>query len=52
MTNVYKKWLKLTLKMAQCSVVYDLSFDMLDTICNFLDKSQWDNYGQKKYVPV
>lgn len=32
--------------MAQCSVVNDLSFDMLD-IATF-----WINYGQKKYVPV
>lgn len=50
MTNMYKKWLKLTLKIAQCSVVYDLSFDMLDIATSWIN--HWDNYGQKKYVPV
>lgn len=40
MTNVYKKWLKLTLKMAQCSVVYDLSFDMLDIATFWINHSE------------
>lgn len=40
MTNVYKKWLKLKLKMAQCSVVYDLSFDMLDIATFWINHSE------------
>lgn len=36
MTNV----LKLKLKMAQCSVVYDLSFDMLDIATFWINHSE------------
>lgn len=40
MTNVYKKWLKLTLKMAQFSVLCDLSIDMLDIATFWINRSE------------
>lgn len=35
-----KSDLKLTLKMAHCSVVYDLSFDMLDIATSWINHSE------------
>lgn len=50
MTNVYKKWLKLTLKMAQCSVVNDLSFDLLDIATSSMDRKYIYRYKNGCFI--
>lgn len=50
MTNVYKKWLKLTLKMAQCSVVNDLSFDMLEIATSSMDRKYIYRYKNNFFI--
>lgn len=45
-----KSDLKLTLKMAQCSVVNDLSFDMLDIATSSMDRKYIYRYKNDCFI--